>query len=183
MPELPLLERPLRADRLAVRPYAERDIPEILIAYQDDPELHRCLGQRRPPSGAELGRAAEEAERDRLRGRRLWLTITEDRDDRCLGQVNLHTIRWQSRQGELALWVAPAARRRGYGSQALALAADWLLRHTSLRRLDLVLAADNEPMLRTALAAGARPAGQPDAQPGEHAPAGAIRYLLGEPEA
>ena len=48
-------------DRETVRPAAERDIPEVLIAYQDDPELHLRMGEERAPSGAELGRLAERA--------------------------------------------------------------------------------------------------------------------------
>ena len=64
MPSIPELDKPL--DRRAswrCATAAERDIPEILIAYQDDPELHMRLGLERPPSGAELGRQMEEAGR------------------------------------------------------------------------------------------------------------------------
>ena len=50
---------PLGGRAVALRDYAERDIPEILIAHQDDPRLYVLAGEDRPPSGAELGRAAE----------------------------------------------------------------------------------------------------------------------------
>lgn len=162
MPELPLLGASLSDGGVVVRPFAERDIPEILIAYQEDPELHRRLGQRRPPSGAELGRAAEQAESDRRHGRRLWLTITLEGQDRCVGQVNLHSIRWEGGReagggrGELALWVAPGVRRRGHAHRALSLAACWLLEHAPLSRLELLVDPGNEPMKRTAAAVGAR---------------------------
>ena len=59
MPAFPELTEPLHGERVALRYAAERDIPEILIAHQDDPELHVRLGLVRPPSGAELGRRIE----------------------------------------------------------------------------------------------------------------------------
>jgi len=155
MPELPRLERELRGARVVLRPYAERDIPEILIAYQDDPELHLRLGERRPPSGAELGRQFELAEAERRAGRRLLLTITAPDDDRCLGRLAVHSVDWGRRAAELALWVAPAARRRGRGSEALALAARWLLSVGGLVCLGLRIAGENEAMVRTAMRAGA----------------------------
>jgi RimJ/RimL family protein N-acetyltransferase len=169
MPHLPLPATILRAGGVALRSAAERDIPEILIAYQDDPQLHHRLGQRRPPSGAELGRAAEMADADRLQGRRLELTICEDGADRCVGGVTLHSLDWPAGRGELSLWVAFGLRRRGYGSAALALAAGWLIEYAPLSCLELCIDADNEPMLRTAAAAGARPL------PGGGAPAAAGR--------
>src|SRR5205085_729432 len=59
VPGFPQLDRPLANGEVIVRLGAERDIPEVLIAYQDDRALHLRLGQERPPSGAELGRRAE----------------------------------------------------------------------------------------------------------------------------
>jgi ribosomal-protein-alanine N-acetyltransferase len=159
--ELPALQHPLIGESIALRPFAERDIPEILIAYQDDPELHVRLGERRPPSGAELGRAAEGAESDRRCGRRLALTVVALGADVCVGQLVVHTVRWQERCAELALWVAPGVRRRGYGKQALGLAARWLGAVSELTSLQLRVDAENEAMLRTAAAAGAQPLGGP----------------------
>ena len=73
MPAIPELAEPLEDGSVALRLAAERDIPEILLAYQDDPQLHERLGQRRPPSGAELGRVAEEADSERRAGRTVAL--------------------------------------------------------------------------------------------------------------
>jgi|SRR5579875_1983464 len=180
MSELPLLDAPLRAGGVALRPYAERDIPEILIAYQDDPQLHRLLGQARPPSAAQLGRTAEAAEADRRRGLALWLTICRDGEDRCIGQVSLHSLDWTAASGELSLWLAPGERGCGHGRRALSLAARWLLEHASLSRLELLVDPANEPMKRTAAAVGARveaassTAGRSGAQ--------MLRYVLTHPQ-
>jgi RimJ/RimL family protein N-acetyltransferase len=154
MPPLPELCAPLGDGIVNVRAGAERDIPEILIAYQDDPTLHLRMDQLRPPSGAELGRRAERADADRAAGRRLTLTILNSGDDICRGQIYVHSVDWDNARAELGIWVAPDRRRHGLGSRALALVAPWLLRETSLQRIQLLTAIDNEPMIGAAKAAG-----------------------------
>jgi len=68
MPAFPDLPDPMSTPTVGLRLAAERDIPEVLIAHQDDPELYRRLGLSRPPSGAELGRRAEGGAADRATG-------------------------------------------------------------------------------------------------------------------
>jgi ribosomal-protein-alanine N-acetyltransferase len=154
MVAFPELEEPLRDDLIALRFGAERDIPEILIAYQDDPTMYARLGDERPPSGAELGREAERAEADRLAGSHLELTIVEAGSDHCRGRVAVGHIDDVAARGELRVWVAPQCRRRGYARRALALAAPWLFEACGLQRVALLSETDNDPMLRAATAAG-----------------------------
>ncbi len=75
---------------MQLRLAAERDIPEILIAHQDDPSLFARLRLARPPSGAELGRRAELAETERILGAGLWLTVLVEGSDECAGQIDVH---------------------------------------------------------------------------------------------
>lgn len=154
MPSLPDLRDPLSDGSVTVRLAAERDIPEVLIAYQDDPELHRRMGEARPPSGAELGRRAERAEADRLAGTGLTLTIADAGGDTCCGQISLHQVDWDNLRGELGIWVAPRRRGGRLGRRALALAAEWLLRESQLERLQVVTELGNESMVRAAKGAG-----------------------------
>lgn len=154
MPSLPDLDRPLSDGEVAVRRAAERDIPEVLIAYQDDRELHLRMGVERPPSGAELGRLAERAEIDRAAGRAVTLTIIGRGSDVCLGQVNVHHVDWDHGRVELGIWVAPQARGQGLGGTALRLVARWLLEHAAFDRVQVLTEVDNERMLRAAAAAG-----------------------------
>ena len=70
MRSFPRLADPLAGGTVTLRDYAERDIPEILIAHQDDPRLYVLTGEDRPPSGAELGRAAEREAAERAYRRR-----------------------------------------------------------------------------------------------------------------
>ncbi len=154
MPRIPAPPEPLVDERAIVRLSAERDIPEILIAYQDDPQLHLRLGEQRPPSGAELGRREERAAAERAAGTRLTLTIAEPGSDVCRGQVYVREVDWDNDRAELGIWLAPQIRGRGMAAPALRLAARWLLANTELERVQVITPPDNEPMVRAARAAG-----------------------------
>lgn len=154
MPSFPDLQDALSDGTVSVRMAAERDIPEILIAYQDDPALHLRMGNPRPPSGAELGRRAERAEHDRLAGSAISLTVTETGEDTCVGQIDVHRVDWEHARAELGVWVAPAHRRRGMARRALALVGPWLLTEAGLQRVELLTQVDNQPMRSAAQAAG-----------------------------
>jgi ribosomal-protein-alanine N-acetyltransferase len=151
---IPDLQDPLTDGSIALRLAAERDIPEILIAHQDDPELYIRLGLPRPPSGAELGRQIEEAGSERRSGIRARLTILEASSDEFRGRIVVHNLDWENSRAELGIWVVAAARRRGLARAALRLAAAWLFDRVRLVRLELLTEPDNEPMLRAAAAAG-----------------------------
>jgi RimJ/RimL family protein N-acetyltransferase len=154
MPSFPKLTHPLSDGSVAVRFAAERDIPEVLIAYQDDPELHLTLGRDRPPSGAELGRHAERAEADRVAGRFMTLTIVDPQDDTCRGQLTVDHLDWDHARADLGVWVAPQRRGQGLARAALALVARWLLEESALQRVQILTAPGNERMVRAARGAG-----------------------------
>jgi RimJ/RimL family protein N-acetyltransferase len=156
MAAIPAPTQPLTDGRVALRPTAERDIPEILLAYQDDRHLHERLGQLRPPSGADLGRAAEEAPSELAAGLRLRLTILEPGTDVCIGQVAIGQLDWHNLTGELVVWIAPGHRRRGYAAGAIGLGAGWAFERCGIARLALVIEPGNEAMRRAATRAGAR---------------------------
>jgi RimJ/RimL family protein N-acetyltransferase len=154
MPTIPALTELLSDGIVALRLSAERDIPEILIAYQDDPQMHERLGEERPPSGAELGRRAEEAEGNRVAGRSVALTILQPGSDDCVGEIRVHHVDWIHARAELGIWLAAQVRRRGLAPRALELAAPWLFDSCGFERLQILSEPDNEPMLAAARAAG-----------------------------
>jgi RimJ/RimL family protein N-acetyltransferase len=154
MPAIPVLSTPLSDGHVELRLAAERDIPEILIAFQDDPTMHVRLGMERPPSGAELGSRSERAEARREAGEGVELTILERGSDVCRGRVGVEHISWKHRRVELGLWLAPQARGRGLAPRALRLVADWLFAACGIERVEVQTEPDNEPMLRSAEAAG-----------------------------
>jgi RimJ/RimL family protein N-acetyltransferase len=132
MPSFPELVAPLGDGVVALRLSAERDIPEVLIAYQDDPDLARALEEPRPPSGAELGRRAERAEAERLAGSGLIFTILAAGSDVCVGEVRVQDVHWEQGIAGLAVWTAPRVRGQGMGRRAVLLARDWLWRECAL---------------------------------------------------
>jgi len=130
--------RTLADDTVALRLAAERDIPEVLIAHQDDRTLAERLGLSRPPSGAELGRRVEASAAERAAGTELWLTIlAAGGGDECRGQLEAVDVDAAQGRATLTVWVAPRDRRRGLGSSALALAGRWLLTDCGLERVQL----------------------------------------------
>ena len=154
MPSIPTLSAPLSDGRVELRLAAERDIPEILIAFQDDPELHLRLGLKRAPSGAQLGSRSEQAEAEREAGQHVELTILEPGSDVCRGRVSVQRLEWKHLRAELGIWLAPQVRGRRLGRRALRLAAEWLFSACGLERVEVQTEPDNEAMLRTAHAAG-----------------------------
>jgi RimJ/RimL family protein N-acetyltransferase len=154
MPAFPDLTEPLCGERACLRFAAERDIPEILIAHQDDPELHVRLGLERPPSGAELGRRTEGEAVERDLGIGVRFTLVEPGADVCVGQLDVHRVDWDNQRAELGVWVAPARRGRGLATCALRLAGRWLLSTTGLARVQILTEPDTVAMIAAAKAAG-----------------------------
>jgi RimJ/RimL family protein N-acetyltransferase len=154
MPSFPELSDAVRGETVALRLAAERDIPEVLIAHQDDPDLHRRLGVGRPPSGAELGRRVEAGPSDRATGTALWLTIVQAGADECIGQIDVHDVEWDHSRAQLGIWTAPAHRGRGVATEALRLVGGWLLGECGLARVQLVTEPDNAAMVAAARRAG-----------------------------
>lgn len=154
MPPIPPLPQPIWDGRVGLRFTAQRDIPEILIAHQDDPQLHIRLGMERPPSGAELGSELEDAPRHRAEGSRANLAILEAPGQVCRGELYIHGIEWEQARASVGIWVASRARGGGLARAALRLAGRWLFDGWGLERLALLTDPDNDPMLRAARAAG-----------------------------
>lgn len=162
MSAFPSFHEPLTGTVAELRLAAERDIPEILIAHQDDARLHVALGDRRPPSGAELGRRVERSAAERTAGTGLWLTIVASGaipPDQCSGQLDIRAVDWGHGRAEIAVWVAPGQRRLGLGSEALRLTARWLLRDGGLVRVALLCEPGNAAAIAAARAASFRPEG------------------------
>jgi RimJ/RimL family protein N-acetyltransferase len=154
MPSFPEAIDALSSATVALRLAAERDIPEVLIAHQDDADLYRRLGLSRPPSGAELGRRVEGGPGDRATGTALWLTIVQAGSDECIGQIDVHDVEWDHARAELSMWVAPGRRGEGVGSEALGLLGRWLLAECRLHRVQLVTESGNAAMIAAARRAG-----------------------------
>jgi ribosomal-protein-alanine N-acetyltransferase len=152
--KIPDLNNPLSDGPIRLRLAAERDIPEVLVAHQDDHLMYASLGMKRPPSGAEIGRQLEQAPGDRAAGNQVTLTILDRESEDCRGQLDAYEFDWDNARAELSIWVVPQARGRGFARAGLKLGAGWLFESCGIERVQLLSSPGNEPLLRAATAAG-----------------------------
>ncbi|MBO0768241.1 MAG: hypothetical protein J2O48_06105, partial [Solirubrobacterales bacterium] len=120
MATVPALAEPLSDGVITLRRISDWDIPDILIAFQDDPEMAAGLGLARAPSGADLGSEVERSDASWEAGRP-QLTLTRAGSDDCIGRLEIDLA-----ARACQIWVSPGQRGRGYARRALALAGDWL---------------------------------------------------------
>jgi RimJ/RimL family protein N-acetyltransferase len=145
----------LTSDSLVLRPFAEADLPDLLMAFADDEIALWSPGPTAEPEVVEW-----------YRKRNDWTSgdhaswAAAERDGRLAGGVSLHHLDAGNRDGELGYWVAPWARRRGVGRAALSLAVDFGFTELDLHRICLYHAVENIASCRLALAAGFRQEGE-----------------------
>ena len=77
-----------------------------------------------------------------------------DTGDRVLGAMGMSNFDWADMKGEIGYWVVPEARRRGVGSRATRMLAEWALTGLGLERLELLAHPENEASQRLAERAG-----------------------------
>ena len=141
MPSIPEPPDRISDELVELRPIAQWDIPEVLIAHQDDPELHRRLGLSRPPTGAQLGSEVDDEPARRLSGDGVKLAIVEPGGNDCRGRVEVSGIDWEQGSATVRVWVAPQLRGRGYEQRAAELAGQWLRSSVGLSELSVSLLA------------------------------------------
>ncbi len=139
MPTIPQPPDRFGDELVELREIAEWDIPEVLIAHQDDRELHLRLGRDRPPTGAELGSEVEHAEGERRSGNSVKLAIVEPGANDCRGRVEVDAIDWERGSATMKVWTAPQVRNRGYEQRAADLASGWLGDIVGLGHLDVTI--------------------------------------------
>ena len=76
-------------------------------------------------------------------------------DDRYLGGCGLNRLDALNRRANLGYWVRTSATRRGVASRAVRDAREWAFEHTSLIRLEVVVAVGNVASEGVATRAGA----------------------------
>lgn len=135
MPVIPEPPDRLGDGVIELRGVTEWDIPDTLIAFQDDRHLHQRIGWRKPPTGAQLGSEVEHEPAERLAGRSVRLTIVEYGGRDWRGRVTMHDFDWSAASASMQVFLAPAARGRGYEPRAVALASGWLFAATPVDRL------------------------------------------------
>jgi RimJ/RimL family protein N-acetyltransferase len=139
MPSIPEPPERLGDDLVELREIAGWDIPEVLIAHQDDRDLHKRLGLDKPPSGAQLGSEVEHAQAQRLAGESLRFTIVAPGGNDCRGRVEVGDFDWEQSSAVMRVWVASQLRGRGYEQRAADLASEWLGNATGLQHITVTV--------------------------------------------
>ncbi len=149
MPAIPQPPERLGDDLIELREIAEWDIPDTLIAFEDDRELHRRIGWAKPPTGAQLGSEVERELEARLAGKVVTFTIVERGGRDWRGRVTLYGFDWEDASASMQIFLAPRARGRGYEQRAVGLAARWLFENVAVDRLTVsVDGAATEALMR-----------------------------------
>ncbi len=91
-------------------------------------------------------------------------------DGGVLGSVGVHIVDPEAGVAEAGYWVAAEARGRGAGRVALGLVTEWAVVEWRLRRIDLVVAADNHASQAVARACGYTRSERTRAYPAPEAP-------------
>ncbi|MGW0503749.1 GNAT family N-acetyltransferase [Micromonospora sp. NPDC003241] len=139
----------LDSDGLVLRPWAERDLPQLVVIF-DHPEMAHRL-----PVATPFDRAAAEAylARTRASPERLYLAVT-GADDLARGEVMLNLV-----TGGIGYAVGPPYRGERLAARALRLVTAYADSLPGLPTTYLEIEADNAASTATARAVGYRPTG------------------------
>ncbi len=147
------------APGLLLRPWAEDDIPALLIAHQD-PVMRRWL--RRPVTSAGQARdiiAKHEAARRAGTSFSFAVQVIDPGGGTAdpVGGVSVRGLGGDTARGEVGYWTAPGARGQGIAPRALSAVCVWafqLPRARPLEGLELIHAIGNQASCRVAAKAG-----------------------------
>jgi RimJ/RimL family protein N-acetyltransferase len=126
-----------------LRALAEKDFAAYAAAFDEDPDLANLLGFEAEPTESSLEEHAARAWVDPPELRSYEWVIADAASDAFAGSLMLHSCSWLNRRAEIGFWIAPAWRRLGYLSRALALSLDWCFAN-GIERMELTALPENE---------------------------------------
>jgi ribosomal-protein-alanine N-acetyltransferase len=130
------------------------DAEAYVAAFREDPDLGRLLGMEEEPDEAMIRERAAGLPERAAEGNVVELAVSEPADDAFLGSMILHSFDWRHRRCEVGFWLVPAARGRGIGSRAVALAVSWALDELDLLRVEMTTTPDNDAVFALARGLG-----------------------------
>jgi RimJ/RimL family protein N-acetyltransferase len=147
---------PPRATGVSIRPYRLDDAPALLeAALESVAEVAPFMPWCRSDLTVEEMRDWIESQVQAFATGRAFEFVIASADGRLLGGCGLNQIDEVNRRANLGYWVRSSATRRGAASAAVRQLVQWAFQNTDLVRLEVVVATDNTPSLRTAARAGA----------------------------
>jgi RimJ/RimL family protein N-acetyltransferase len=143
----------IESTRLLLRPWARADAPAVHAACSD-PETQRWLPLPSPYSLAEAERwVTEGGHLLRRDGSGLQCAIVERSMEQLVGSCEARVHPTRRRCVEIGYWIAPWARGRRYGAEAVDRICRWCYQH-GITRVELLAAVQNVASQRVALRAG-----------------------------
>jgi RimJ/RimL family protein N-acetyltransferase len=138
-----------------IRPLRREDVPE-LMAWDDDPEVHRLTGKKFTTAGT-AGAWWDDLARDRAR---VAMAILDD-GGRLIGDVALENVSWRAGDAEIRISIGDkACWNRGYGTEALREVERIAFGQLNLKSLYLRVSEDNRRALRAYEKAGYQKVGR-----------------------
>lgn len=139
---------------MLLRPWRAGDVDQLVEALKD-PEIPKWTAAPDPYTRAD---AEAWVRGDPLPvepwGDRVSFCVAHAAEpDRLLGSTSLIRMS-RGETGEIGYWTAPWARGRGVTTRAVRLVAEWSMQEFDLRRIELVIAVENEPSNAVAERAG-----------------------------
>jgi RimJ/RimL family protein N-acetyltransferase len=148
---MPRLERP----PVRLRAFERRDAP-VVASVAGDPLIPLVTTVPTSGSGADVD-AYIDRQHDRLRsGQGFSFAMADATTDEAVGQIGLSLRDVGAGRTTAGYWVAPAHRRRGYASAALAALTEWAFTLEEVARVQLYVEPWNEGSWRTAERCGFR---------------------------
>jgi RimJ/RimL family protein N-acetyltransferase len=144
----------LATERLALRPFADDDVPDVARACSDE-ETQRWLPLPDPytEDDARLWCTVTSHEL-RTSGSGLQRATVERTTGRLVGSFGLVHTDWRDLSTEVGYWVAPWGRGRGFATEAARALSEWALHEQGFERVQLRAATGNAASNRVAEKAG-----------------------------
>ena len=140
---------PLTTERLVLRPFTPDDF-EALYAYQSLPEVTRFLywETRTPEESREALTSRMSSDVLTTQGQNLVLAVYWPEADAVVGEVNLHWVSEQHRQGEVGYVFHPIYHGKGLAREATEVMLRLGFEELGLHRIAAHCEARNEPSWR-----------------------------------
>jgi RimJ/RimL family protein N-acetyltransferase len=127
----------------ALRPLRHADAAAYARTFRDDPNLGRLLGFEHDLDESAVVERIDRLARRAEEGAAAELAIANPVTDAFWGAVLVHSLAWQHRRCEIGFWLIAAARGRGVGASAVALALSWLFDDLDLLRVEMTTTPEN----------------------------------------
>jgi RimJ/RimL family protein N-acetyltransferase len=144
------LPESLTDGEVVLRRLRSDDAGPYVAAFGADPDLGRLVGMDVDPNKAAVRERAERLPARAAEGKVVELAVSDAAGGPFLGSLVLHSFDWHHRRCEVGFWLVPAARGRGLGSRAVALAVSWALGELDLLRVEMTTTPDNDAVFALA---------------------------------